>query len=72
MTRSFNKFETSQRDDGATVAIWESECKDCEFLSGLAEVEVPGKVRFLLSGAGCYSRRDFQQAKKWALEVGRE
>ncbi len=66
-------MNTYERPDGATVMIWEVECGDCGFVTGIACVEWPNGEGRYLTGAGCHSkpRRNLSVAKKWADNVER-
>lgn len=54
--------------NGCQVTLWEAICNDCGFLSGLAQVHAGGGYSYMLSGAGCFSRRGPKEALAWATE----
>lgn len=55
------------RENLGMIETWESECMDCGFISGMAEVRFPNGNKILLSGAGCRSRRGPREAMAWAV-----
>ena len=54
--------------NGCQVDLWESECKDCGFISGLAQVTRPDGTMRMITGAGCFSkpkRRGPKETLEW-------
>lgn len=59
------------RHDGARVSIEASQCKICEFVTGIARVEWSDKYSIHWTGSGCFCnpRRGMKEAKDWADNV---
>lgn len=67
-----NAYTNTVRPDGAIVEVWESPCRLCHFVSGMATVRFPDGTFVTRLGAGCRTRRDRKTVEKWAANVAQE
>lgn len=56
---------------GYTLTVYEVECSDCGFITGIAHVVSPTGYTRMMTGAGCRStpRRGPREAMAWAKGV---